>query len=68
MTAQQKPDVDDLVWAVEAELAWHDGDAKATIAEALLLAVEHAVEYCCHLQPVEVREHSLNAPSSAGLL
>lgn len=35
MTALQKPDADDLAWAVEAELAWHDGDAKATIADLI---------------------------------
>ncbi|MEQ1407796.1 hypothetical protein ABK249_23015 [Neorhizobium sp. Rsf11] len=26
---------DELRWAVEAELAWHDGDAKAAIADLI---------------------------------
>ncbi|MGK9055519.1 hypothetical protein [Neorhizobium petrolearium] len=32
---QPGPDHDDLRWAVEAELAWHEGDAKAAIATLL---------------------------------
>lgn len=31
----QSPE-EELLWAVEAELAWHDGDAKAAIADLAL--------------------------------
>jgi hypothetical protein len=35
-TAKKKTDDTDLDWEVEAALAWHDEDARATIATLLL--------------------------------
>ncbi|MDR6818521.1 hypothetical protein J2X76_003698 [Neorhizobium sp. 2083] len=35
MTALPKPEPDEIRWAVEAEIAWHDGDMKAAIADLI---------------------------------